>query len=283
MISKQVSRLTERLRARLGDSRFDGRAGVLVEGAALVALILMALGVWGFVQLADVVTAGASQHFDERVLRALRSSADAREPIGPHWLKIAALDVTALGGATVLTFVILAVAGYLWIEKKHRAVALVLAAAVGGQLASTGLKLFFSRPRPDVVPRLAEVQTSSFPSGHSLMSAVVYLTLGALLTQFVQQWRSRVYVFVLACFLTVVVGMSRVFLGVHYPTDVLAGWSAGLVWALLCWLVARILQQRGQVEQPGLEPQIEGELREEIAAHSEQRPGAASRPSLSAL
>lgn len=217
----------------------------------LLALIVVVFGVWGFVELADLVGEGESQHVDERVLRALRDPLDRRDAIGPQWLETAALDVTALGGATVLAIVILTVAGYLWIARKRRAMVLVLVAAGFGQIGSTMLKLHFSRPRPAVVPALAHVQTSSFPSGHSMMSAVVYLTLGALLAQFVEERRARNYLLVVACTLTFLVGCSRVFLGVHYPTDVLAGWAAGLAWALLCWAVARLLQQRGQVEQPG--------------------------------
>lgn len=249
-----LDRLRFQVRKRLG-----GYSSTLFEGAALVALILIALGAWTFVQVADVVSDGESQRFDERVLRALRDPSDPTDTIGPHWLKSAALDVTALGGVTVLCIVIAAVVGYLALERKRHAMVLVLVAALGGQLMSTALKLSFDRARPSVVPRLAEVQTASFPSGHSLMSAVVYLTLGALLTQFVQQRRARIYIFSLACALTVAVGLSRIFLGVHYPTDVLAGWTAGLAWALSCWLVARVLQRRGRVEQPGTEPELQNE------------------------
>ena len=83
-----------------------------------------------------------------------------------------------------------------------------------------------------------------------MFSAVVYLTLGALLSQLVEERKLKAYFLGVACFLTFVVGLSRVYLGVHYPTDVLAGWSAGLAWALLCWMVASYLQRRGKVEPP---------------------------------
>jgi len=107
------------------------------------------------------------------------------------------------------------------------------------------------RPRPNIVPHLTEVQTSSFPSGHSMMSAVIYLTLGVLLSRLVVGAVMRFYVVAVAMLLTALVGFSRVFLGVHYPSDVVAGWTAGLAWALICLLVARILQHRGSVENPG--------------------------------
>jgi undecaprenyl-diphosphatase len=123
-----------------------------------------------------------------------------------------------------------------------------VAATVSGTLVSVGLKALFSRPRPDVVPHLVHVASSSFPSGHSMISAVVYLTLGSLLAAIMPNLKLKIYVLLVAVILSVFVGISRIYLGVHYPTDVLAGWLAGLVWALLCWLVARWLQVHGQVE-----------------------------------
>jgi undecaprenyl-diphosphatase len=254
-------KLLEDLRKKLEGRRH----GKLLEGAALVAMLLIAMGVWAFVKVATTVMGGGSQAFDERILLAVRDPHNPAETIGPHFLKSVALDITALGGVTVLVLVTLTVAGYLALEHKRHAMWLVLAASIGGQLMSTALKMSFDRPRPSVVPRLDEVMTTSFPSGHSLMSAVVYLTLGALLTQFVKQRRARIFIFALACMLTFLVGLSRVFLGVHYPTDVLAGWTAGLVWALVCWLAARVLQQTGKVEQPGTEPELRHEERESLA------------------
>lgn len=126
--------------------------------------------------------------------------------------------------------------------------AFMLAAIIGGVVVSTLLKSLFDRPRPDLVPHLSHVYTSSFPSGHSMLSAIVYLTLGSLLAAVMPSRKLKVYVLAVAIIVTVVVGASRVYLGVHYPTDVLAGWLAGLVWALLCWLIARWLQRRGKVE-----------------------------------
>jgi undecaprenyl-diphosphatase len=116
---------------------------------------------------------------------------------------------------------------------------------------SSALKALFRRPRPEVVPHLMRVYSSSFPSGHSIISAVVYLTLGALLARTFRQRRFKFYFLAVAVVLTGLVGVSRVYMGVHYPTDVLAGWTAGLVWATLCWLVDRHLQRRGKIEQEG--------------------------------
>jgi undecaprenyl-diphosphatase len=124
----------------------------------------------------------------------------------------------------------------------------VLVSVVGGVLISQTMKWAFARPRPDLVPHGAEVFTASFPSGHSMMSAVVYLTLGALLARTQADPAVKTYVLVMAVVLTVLVGASRVYLGVHWPTDVLAGWALGGVWALICLLVMLWLQSRGQVE-----------------------------------
>jgi undecaprenyl-diphosphatase len=148
----------------------------------------------------------------------------------------------------VLVLVIVGTAGVLWLEKKRGTTILVLVASLGGLGMSSVLKESFARQRPDIVPHLARVFSSSFPSGHALMSAVVYLTLGVLVTRVVTQRSAKLYLLLVAMVLTGLVGFSRVYLGVHYPTDVLAGWTAGLVWATSCWLVSVYLARRGAIE-----------------------------------
>lgn len=214
----------------------------------LVGLLIVVALVWGFIELADEVLEGDTQAMDARIVRAMRRADDPSVPIGPYWVQEIGRDATALGGAGWLTFFTAVVAGYLWLDRKYRMTGFLLAATIGGLLISGLLKLIFSRPRPDVVPHLSHVATSSFPSGHSLLSAVAYLTLGALLSAVTPQRRLKIYVLMVAIFLSVVIGASRVYLGVHYPTDVLAGWMVGLVWALLCLLVARWLQRKGEIE-----------------------------------
>ncbi|HOJ74116.1 MAG TPA: phosphatase PAP2 family protein [Phycisphaerae bacterium] len=216
----------------------------------LITLLVIVLGVWAFAELADEVIEGETVTFDEWVTLKLRTADAPAEPIGPPWVERVAMDITALGGYTVLTLLVLAVAGYLLLARKRHAMWLVLLASGTGWALTMGLKEIFGRERPSIVPHLVQEQSLSFPSGHAMMSAVVYMTLGVLLAQLVERWTLRIYSLLLAVAATFLIGLSRVFLGVHYPTDVLAGWSAGLAWAVLCWLVARSLQRRGVLEKP---------------------------------
>jgi undecaprenyl-diphosphatase len=220
------------------------------EPVLLITLLAIVLGIWAFAELADEVTEGETVTFDEWVIVHLRKANAPAEPIGPPWLERVAMDTTALGGYTVLTLLVFAVAGYLLLDRKRHAMWLVLIASGTGWALTMGLKEIFGRERPAIVPHLVQEQSLSFPSGHAMMSAVVYMTLGVLLAQLADRWKLRIYSLFLAVAATFLVGVSRVFLGVHYPTDVLAGWSAGLVWAVLCWLVAHSLQRRGVVEKP---------------------------------
>ncbi|WP_126174013.1 phosphatase PAP2 family protein [Altericroceibacterium xinjiangense] len=225
-----------------------------VELWPLITLALLAGGVWGFIELADLVVEGESEAVDTRLLLALRNPQDLSDPIGPGWVEELGRDLTALGGIGILTILTISVAGYLWLLGKVRAMWLLLGAIGSGQLASTLLKHGFDRPRPDLVPHESIVYTASFPSGHSMLSAITYLTLAALLMRMHANRSLKIYFLVLAILLTAAVGVSRVYLGVHWPTDVLAGWAVGASWALLFWLVARWLQDHGQVEPEGERP-----------------------------
>ena len=220
----------------------------IIEPVVLVTLAVGTASLWGFIKIADEVLEGETQAFDRWVVRAMRNPQNPADPIGPHWVEEMARDVSALGGFTWITFATVVIAIYLWLARKtHMALFLVVSTS-GGAMVSMLLKRLFSRPRPDVVPHLSHAYTSSFPSGHSMLAAVVYLTLGSLLASVISDLKLKIYVLTVAILLTIAVGLSRIYLGVHYPTDVLAGWLAGLVWALVCWLVARWLQRRGQVE-----------------------------------
>ncbi|RJR38364.1 MAG: phosphatase PAP2 family protein [Desulfobacteraceae bacterium] len=220
----------------------------LDELPALVVLLMVAGGIWAFSEIASEMMEGETQDFDKMLILAMRNPADLSDPVGPFWVEEMGRDITALGSIGVLTLVTLSVAGFLILDGKRRASLLITATVVGGLIISTMMKMSFDRPRPDLVPHGAHVYTASFPSGHSAQSAVVYLTLGALLARVYRRRRLKAYVLFLAVLVTFLVGVSRVYLGVHWPTDVLGGWTLGATWALLCWMFAFWLQRRGEME-----------------------------------
>jgi undecaprenyl-diphosphatase len=221
-----------------------------IEKSILLAVMLIAGGLYGFVALAGEIFEGDTHAFDSAILLAFRDPADPSDPIGPHWFEELVRDVTALGSFTILILLTLTVFGFLFLSKKRQAAWLMLGAIASGILMSQTLKWGFARPRPDLVPHGTMVFTNSFPSGHAMLSAVVYLTMGVLLARAQPRVRLKVYLVSVALLLTVVVGASRVYLGVHWPTDVLAGWAVGSAWALLCWLLMLRLQARGKIEEP---------------------------------
>src|SRR5690606_15656210 len=212
-----------------------------VELGLAVVLALVAASLWAFAELADEVMEGETRAFDIAILFALRTPGDPADPLGPAWVAEMARDVTGLGGIGVLTFLTLAAAGLLWLQRRRWTALYVLGAVGSGVTLSNAAKAFFDRPRPDLVPHGSLVYTASFPSGPSLMAAVVYLTLAALVARSFPERRLRAYVVALAILVTLAVGASRVYLGVHWPTDVLAGWAAGGAWALACAALAHAL------------------------------------------
>lgn len=218
------------------------------EPLVFVAALVIVLGILGFSYLLGEVREGRPVRFDSAVLRAFRRPEDPSKLIGPAWMETIVRDATSLGGVLVLALVVVTVAIFLVLVKRYHMMWLLLASAIGGSLINSTIKEIVGRQRPHVVPQLTDVSSESFPSGHSAMSAAVYLTLGGLLAQTVSRRRLKLYFLFVAIGLTIMVGVSRVCLGVHYPTDVLAGWTTGLVWALLCWLIARYLQRRGVIE-----------------------------------
>jgi undecaprenyl-diphosphatase len=217
------------------------------EMAVLLGVAGIASCVWLFAALAVEVVDGDTQAFDRTVLLALRQPGTLA-PLGSPAMQDAARDITALGGVAVLAIVTMIAVGFLILDGKRHMALFVCGSVVSGLIAGAILKDIFQRPRPDLVPRAAYVSGASFPSGHSMMAAVTYLTLGALLARSHQRKRLKAYFLLLAVLLTFAIGVTRVYLGVHWPSDVLAGWTAGAVWAVLCWLAARALQKRRTLE-----------------------------------
>jgi undecaprenyl-diphosphatase len=222
-----------------------------LERGILGVFALAATSLFAFVYVADEMLEGSTRSFDKRVLLFFRNPQDMSDPIGPRWFEEVMRDITALGGTAVLTLLTLFVTLFLILSGKRRSAFLIAGSVALGTLLSTVLKLAFDRPRPDLVPHGMDVYTLSFPSSHAMMSALVYLTLGALFARTQASVRVRVFLIVSAILLTSLIGVSRVYLGVHWPTDVLAGWAVGSCWALLSWLLARRLQREGPVEPPG--------------------------------
>lgn len=218
------------------------------ELTIIILSVLVFGGIWLFVGVAGEVMEGDTQAFDESIVLSLRNPIDLADPIGPLWLEEVGRDLTALGGVAMLTILTVGVVIFLFLQGTTRAAYFVTIAVVGGVLLGTLLKSFFARPRPELVPHLSYVYTASFPSGHSLNAAVVYLALGVLLARLQKQRILKIYIMCVAACVTIAVGVSRVYLGVHWPTDVLAGWTAGAVWALICWSVMWWLQRSGEVE-----------------------------------
>ena len=210
----------------------------LLVGLASCILLLV------FLKLASEVMEGDTQAMDTKIVRALRKADDPSKPIGPPWMEGVLEDLTALGGPTVTWLVMLSLTGYLLLQTKYRTALFVFATAASGDLVNHAIKGVFARARPTVVPHLRDAFSTSFPSGHSMESAIVYLTLAAMLMRIVDGRVTKAYCLGLAILITGLVGVSRVFLGVHYPTDVIGGWIIGLFWASLCWLAAQHYEVR---------------------------------------
>lgn len=220
------------------------------ETGLLTALLLVALALWGFLHIAEEMGEGDTRGFDMAVLMAMRTG-DHHDPIGPAWLEWAARDVSALGGFTVLTMLTVAASGFLLITKKYADAFVLLGAVLGATALSEGLKLGYARPRPDLVAHAVETLGASFPSGHATLSAAAYLTIGALVAHAQERRRVKSYIHVIAIVLTLMIGVSRVYLGVHWPTDVLAGWCLGAAWSILCVTAASWLtRERGATLAP---------------------------------
>ena len=219
------------------------RSGRL-EPAILLSILGAVAALWIFGTLAAEVVEGDTAKFDERLLMAARRADNLSVPVGPAWTLQVARDLTAFGGPVGLGLVTAVVAGYLALERRFGLLVFVLGSTVSGTVLGLFLKEIFHRARPQLVPYLTDISTASFPSGHSMLSSVAYLTMAALLARASSALHTKIYFLAVAVILIGLIGCSRVYLGVHYPTDVLAGWCVGSAWAILCCVVAHFVARR---------------------------------------
>jgi undecaprenyl-diphosphatase len=224
------------------------------EIAVVMALFVVALGLVAFIEVAGDVTGTDGQAFDQAVLAWMQPVAG--DPRGPWWLEVAATDLTALGGLSVLTLFAVVAIAFLLIERKRLSALLLVLGLAGGVALSEGLKALFGRPRPPAAFQAVETLNASFPSGHTLLATVLYLTLGVMLTRAFP--RAHLKAFVLGAAMTVVllIGLTRVYLGVHWASDVFAGWCAGAAWAMALWLMVYVVQRRQAIRAEGLQDAV---------------------------
>lgn len=208
----------------------------MLELAALGLLLLI------FVKIAHEVTELDTDWFDHGILLALRDAPN--DPIGPPWFEAAVMHISGLGSGAVATLIVLIAVGYMLLANHWRYALLMLSTSLGTGLVMHLSKGFFERPRPSIVTHIDPPGGLSFPSGHSMISAAMYMTLAVVIARTLPRRRLRIYVVAVGALLAFLIGLSRVYLGVHYPTDVLAGWTLGLAWALLCGIIARKLARK---------------------------------------
>lgn len=226
--------MIERLKSLLGK----------LETRTLLALVAL-VGIPSlFLSIADEVAEGETAALDRRLLLAFRSPGDPSDPLGPRWFEESVRDITALGGFTVVTLLTI-VATLLLVFHQRRREALIFAGTVVLAYASSEvLKAFYDRDRPMLVAHGSIVYSQSFPSGHSTAAAATFLTLATVLASFETRRRTKALIYALAITAMIAVGVSRVYLGVHWPTDVLAGWALGASWALAAWMVLVFTQRK---------------------------------------
>jgi undecaprenyl-diphosphatase len=216
-----------------------------IERDTLIAIATALFLVGCFAILASEVAESETEAIDQAVLRAMRGPGG--RPVGPLWLQTALVNLSALGSVAVTTLVIVVASTFLILTRRARQAALLIACGLGAAVVIVMLKDYVGRERPTVVVALDSVRGLSFPSGHSLVASAIYPTLGTLLAVTFDERRLKVFAFATAAVLALLIGFTRVYLGVHYPSDVLGGWMLGLSWAIVCGVVCHRLQRRGLV------------------------------------
>lgn len=210
----------------------------------LVAQLLLLATVALFLAVLVTVSTGGTRVGDEWTLRVLRMPEDSGRAVGPPWLTDVVLAITALGEGPTLTAFVLLAAGWFFFRGDRRALRMMLVVGIGGLLLMLALKYSIGRPRPDIVPHLSRISHGSFPSGHAMMTMAIFLSIAVLVGRGLRSARRRSALVLFAVVASLCIGSTRVFVGVHYPSDVLAGWMIGLAWAAACWLIDARTQGR---------------------------------------
>jgi undecaprenyl-diphosphatase len=214
--------------------RQDNRLLIAAAGVLFLAI--------AFVVLGAEVNEEDTTAFDNQILLAFRDEGGI--PIGPTWLVQVIADLSALGSAVIATAVVIIATAFLALSHRPRHAIMMALCGMGAPAVMEVLKQFHERPRPSVIIPVDPTIGLSFPSGHTLAATAIYLTLGVLIASAADQRRIKIFVMAIAVLLAFVVGFTRVYLGAHYPTDVVGGWMVGLAWALFCGGIARLLGLR---------------------------------------
>ena len=231
---------TLRLVARHAGTFYAALGAVLVLGA-----VVSVAATWMFVKLANVVRAGATQQFDEAVLRWMAAHQVT-------WVQHVMFEVTLLGTGLVLMTMVAVAATFLWLTDHRFSALLLLIATWGGVAINSLLKSSFARPRPQVFEWGAQVLTSSFPSGHAMTATITYGTVAYLAARLQRRRISRWITLFLAALLIILICVSRLYLGVHYPSDVVAGALMGLAWTTFCMATLEAVQVFGRRYRPAI-------------------------------
>jgi undecaprenyl-diphosphatase len=214
------------------------------EARALAVVVACGLALWGLIRLGSEMREGETLDFDRDLMMALRAPGQPHAPIGPSWLPDAMRDVTALGSTALITLATLTAAAALLYRRRWGRALVLLLVVVLANASDDLLKVFYNRARPDFAVAGLYIRSQSFPSGHSTASAALWLTLATIASSFEARTDAKVFWFVTAVLAILAVGFSRVYLGAHWATDVVAGWILGAMWALIGWAAWKWLSPR---------------------------------------